>query len=371
VRRRPQPNPRRGLLRAAVAVLILTAELLAIILIVSSVTAPPAKAPIVPATPGPIATPAAHPTSVKPARGTTPGPATPGHKKTLGFAPGRAPGGPTLLMTMGRQVFAQAMREQRGPRINEVAAPNGRQVVYFQQAGDAYSRNPLFLATAGVVSGPQVGYGDPLVRPAWSPDGRYLLYVRVSPTEAFPGARWSLVRLDTRSRRSHIVARMNGMNLTPLGWSRGRIVFLVANTTDTSVYQIVEGHVSFVSIVMPQPIITATLSPDGRYIAFGAPTNCVYCTVDVYDLDQLKAAIGPTGMPQESALAWTADGKLLVAQIDRSLAVVQPGGANTIARFPFPARAPRLWTHSMVARVSGRSLDLVDTITHQTYRSTR
>lgn len=360
MRRRPQPNPRRGLLRAAAAILILTILLLAVILVVSSLTAPPAKAPVVPPTPGPTSTPAT--------RG-TPGPAaTPTHTKGLSLAPSGRRGWSTLLSETGTDVFARAVSQASRPRSGDAPSPDGHSIAYFIQTGDAYARNLLFVARAGSTGTRVVGFGDPLVRPVWSPDGRYLVYVRVAPTGTFPGAAWSLILLDVRSGGSTVLVRQNAMNLTPLGWSHARLLYLVANTTDTSLYAVERGRVSFVSLLMPQPVITAELSPNGLFVALGAPTNCAYCTLEIYDLSALSMNVGPTGMPSETSFAWTSDSRLLVTQIGNGLDVVDRSG-RVATHFRLPSSRFGLWSHPTVATVASHAVRLIDTVTHRIYQS--
>jgi hypothetical protein len=54
------------------------------------------------------------------------------------------------------------------------------------------------------------------------------------------------------------------MNLTPLGWSLGRLIYMVANSTDTSIYASAAGHAKFLGIMVAQPVVTASLSPAHR-----------------------------------------------------------------------------------------------------------
>jgi hypothetical protein len=158
------------------------------------------------------------------------------------------------------------------------------------------------------------------------------------------------------------------MNMTPLGWSHGKILFAVANTTDTSLYEFAKGHTSFVSILMPQVLTSLTLSPDGNTVAFEAPTNCTFCTVDLYDLLDLKVWVGPSGSSHEQNLAWSRDGRHLAAQVGRSIALID-ARSHAVQTYPLPRRLPNRWGHSFRAELSGDTLRMVDRVTAGSYTS--
>jgi Tol biopolymer transport system component len=166
-----------------------------------------------------------------------------------------------------------------------------------------------------------------------------------------------------------ILDQENARALVPVGWSRGSLLFLMVSSTDTSLYAIVSGHRHFVNIVIPQSVTSALLSPDGKYIAFGVPTNCGYCTLDLYDLQQATISNGPSGMPNEMAMTWTHDGSQLVAQVQDRLALITPSPLST-AVMAAPADLPDLSVHAMSASTSGRALTMVDLATGRAYRST-
>lgn len=370
MRSRPQPNPRRGILRAAIAVILLVALLVVVILAVSSLTAPTAKAPsptvsvpTPPPTPGPNATPHLNPT-----RTPTHGPAaTPSATKKKGLSVGPDMAGRPLAETSPSRLYAPAVGAARQVPPNATLSNDGRLAAYFDGGGDAYS-GKLDLVDTSSGARTSVGNADPYVRPVWSQDNRYLLYVRVVQTRAFPDAHWSLLRLDTRSHRVDVVARANAMTLIPLGWSGRRLLYLVGNSTDTSLFARTARRSEFVSIVMAQPLTTATLAPNGRYIALGAPTTCyALCTLDIFDVHRPATWIGPTGMPDEFTLAWTDDGETVVTILKGRLATIQ---ADTHAThfYSIPASLPRSWRHPMRAAILSDGLRLTDTITGRTYQ---
>jgi hypothetical protein len=158
------------------------------------------------------------------------------------------------------------------------------------------------------------------------------------------------------------------MALTPLGWSEGRPLFLDADAAQTGIYSVGARQTRFIDTLMSQPIVTAELSPAGRFIAFGAPTSCGYCTLNVYDLERGYVWIGETGMPNETTIAWTADGSALVAIMNGHLAAISVITSQT-RLFPLPPGLPGYWTDPMQAIVRPHAVTLVDTVTHRTYQS--
>jgi Tol biopolymer transport system component len=337
--------------------ILLAIIVLAVILAVTSLTAPPAKAPAVPPTPGPATLRPAPTATVK-----TPGPrptATHVKKTALGQGPRDAAASMALFQR------APGQRDIRG-KSSPTADPRSGRLAYFRSAGSAYAGSPLFLTNPEGRSDLLVGHGDALVRPVWSPDGRYLLYVRVQATRRFPGARWTLLEVDVQSRHTAVLAAYDALNLSPLGWQGDKALYLVANTTDSSVYAVSRGRPSLMGILMPQVLTTAFLSPDGTHIAFEAPANCVYCTLDTYDLSAQLPTIGPSGFSNESAVAWTRDGRELVAFLGGRLTVLDTD-LHPVQSFRAPAGLPSVWSHLMRASVSPSDITLVDSVTGQRF----
>jgi Tol biopolymer transport system component len=247
---------------------------------------------------------------------------------------------------------------------------DGHRLAYFVRRGDAYGRNPLLVEERGARSETELGFGDPFVRPVWSSNGRYLLYVRVEETRAFPSARWSLVQLDTATGKNRVLARHNALNLTPLGWLHGKPLYLIATGTETSLFTISAGHSSFVGIFMPQIVTWGLLSPDGRYIAFGVPASCSYCTLHLYDLAEGRATAVLTGMVNELSMMWTRNGSRLIAAVRDQLAVVSPD-SRSVEYVSLPGGLPNLFYHPARAGISAESVELVDILTGRKYRSSR
>ena len=365
MRRRPQPNPLRGILRALGVAVVLIIVLLVVILVASSLTAPSvhAPAPTPPATTPPLST----ATPAK-ARTTKPVP-TPTKKKGALEMPGSQNGPPGgLADSAARKLADQAPVQQKGRHPSSRSWPGATPIAFFKRTGGAYSANPLFVASSPSARARRVGYGDAFVAPVWSPRKRFLAYVRVSETSSFPGARWSLIRLDVRSGHEQVAAVHDAMSLTPLGWSLGRLIYLVANSTDTSIYASTAGHTEFLGIMIAQPLVSASLSPDGTHIAFATPTSCAYCTVNIYELNEGSVWTGPTGMPNETTLAWTADGSAVVALIGDHLRVLAEDD-HASRELAVPRGLPSRWEHPMQATISGNAVRLVDTVTGRSFQS--
>ncbi|MDQ2743273.1 MAG: hypothetical protein M3Z66_13410 [Chloroflexota bacterium] len=210
---------------------------------------------------------------------------------------------------------------------------------------------------------------DSLIQPVWAPSGDRFLFVRVAATVTYPGERWSLNRFDLLSGRAGSLASAAAMNLTPLGWQGSRALYATASASDTSIYAVRQGHVSFVSILMPQPLVTAIMSPDAHYVAFAAPTNCFYCTLDIFDLQSQSLWIGPSGLPDEHHLAWTADSQKLATVLRGRVAAVDVD-SHQIRLYGGSASLERAWADDPTARVDATGLTLFDAITGGHYRST-
>ena len=354
MRRRPQPSRRRGFLRAAIAVLALTALILIALLVVSTLTASPAKAPTVPSTPTPTKT-RATPTGTATGKGGKP---TSTHKD-VSMAPvhGQSP------------ILHERSFEPRAARFSwpagAVAAPMGSLVAYFRRVGDATSRNPLLVRDKRTGHEREIGYGDPFLRPVWSPDGRSLLYVRAASTNQFPGARWSLEQADLEGH-SRTLAQHVGLALLPLGWSERHVLFLVTSATDTSLFAVADGRAHFISILVPQSVTSGLLSPDREYVAFAAPASCGSCTIDAFNIKTQRISYGPSGGLSESDMAWTSDSSRLVASVRGRLAIIDPATGNA-SYAPLPAGLPRIWAHAVRPIMHGTGALLVDTVTGARY----
>lgn len=364
--RRPQPNRRRGLLRAAGAVIGLIILLIIVVTVVSSLTAPTVKAPTVPPTAGPITS--------------TPGTATPGPSTPLTRtpaarrtpAPSSTPKAKHKRVALGDIVLNDrsgnaAYDAATGGQLQEVspaAQPVGHAVAYFARTGAASQHVSLLLRRGTRVY--RIGYGDRFVRPVWSPDGHHLLFVHVAPAGKIPGERWTLMRWDERSNESRAITAVTALALTPLGWVDGHPLYSVAQPTTTDIYDGSTGGSKLAGTVLAQPLVDMVLSPNGRYVAFGAPDNCYRCTLDVFDLRRRSVWVGPTGMTNASALAWTADSRTVVGDMGGHLAIINPRD-HTVRYLPAPPGLPNRWVDSMRAAVRGSHASLQDTVTGRIY----
>jgi hypothetical protein len=156
-----------------------------------------------------------------------------------------------------------------------------------------------------------------------------------------------------------MLVSLDALNLEPLGWADGRVLYLIANSTDTSIFSVSRGKNSFVGILMSQVITSAALSPTGRYIAFSAPTNCGYCTLDIYDLSRQWLWIGPSGMTNYDRFVWATDGHSLVAQVGVGL-ISLDARLHSINQFHATGDLARLFAPSLRARLGRDSLVLED-----------
>lgn len=364
--RRPRPNRRRGLLRAAAAVIGLIILLIIVVTVVSSLTAPTVKAPTVPPTTGPITSTPGTPTT-GPA---TPPIRTPNPRGTA--APSSTPKAKHKRVALGDLVLndrsgnaAYGAATRRSPReVAPAAEPQGHAIAYFELAGAASQHVPLLIRRGTHLS--RIGYGDRFVRPVWSPDGQHLLYVHVTETPGIPGARWTLMRWDEATDESHAVTSAAALALTPLGWVHGQPLYSVAQSTTTDVYRASANGPNLAGTVLAQPLVGLVLSPNGRYLAFGAPDNCDRCTLDIFDLQKGVVWAGPTGMASASALAWTADSEALAGDMGNRLSIISPID-HAVRYVAAPPALPRHWPDIMRATVLGSHISLRDTVTGKVY----
>lgn len=369
--RRPQPNPRRGIARAVGIVVLLLAIAIGILLVASVLTANTAKAPTAPTappTPGPITrttpviprtlpTPGravATPTSVR-ATVSTPTPTSQHHHAALGST----------------YTFGDRAVSLRSPNSNLPAGPastsrDGSNVAWIGGPGDAYMQNPLHILRRSSHIVTSYPGGDRFVSPVWSPDGASLLFVRVMRTFGIPGARWTLFRLDLHSGSETRLLSLPGLDMIPLGWSHGRILLLLSTAANANLWGIRDGRASFVTIVVPQVITGASLSPDGNTIAFGAGANCAFCTLNLYDVPALRLWNGPTGMPNAVSMAWTPNSDTVAVPFHSGLLTLDVHSRHTATYIP-PAAMPTTWSHSMRAVLHPNRVILTDTVTGHSY----
>jgi hypothetical protein len=381
VQSRPQPNRRRGFLRATLAVVILTAVLLIAILIFSSITAPPATAPLVPPTPGPLVTPVlpptirpatAHPRSSTPTQHkkkssrpvTTLPKATPtAAKKVLGQAPRNTT--PTFMEAQPQSEVSQLAAVGTKWPDSATLSPDKRLAAFFRRGKDAYAPSALYVSSLVSRVTIRVGAGDFLIPPVWSANSCALLYVRVRQTRSLPLARWSLISYDLRTRVTSTRAVKTGLNLAPLGLRPSGASFMLANSTDTALFSASGAHQSLLGILLSQPLVTARESPDGSYVAFAAPTNCSYCTLDVYDVSKKSTWVGPSGLTNERTFTWS-NHHLLVALIGSRLAVINVL-SHSISWYARPGGLPDNWPHELRALVRPDKIILTDWLGGRSY----
>ncbi len=368
--RRPHPNPRRGIIRAAIAVVILVLLLLLAIIIVSSFSAQTVKAPSVQPTPGPLPTPirTVKPgPSVGPTRkpGPTVGPTRKRAKYDVGW--NHAPVKRNSAAERAPAHVLSILATRRAASNTDTPARQWRTAFTINTVDPAHS--VLWVRSLHSARAMQVRNVDSLIQPVWAPSGDRFLFVRVAATVTYPGERWSLNRFDLRSGRAVSLTSAVAMNLAPLGWQGSRALYATASATDTSIYAVRQGHVSFVSILIPQPLVTAIMSPDAHYVAFAAPTNCSYCTLDIFDLQSQSLWIGPSGLPDEHHLAWTADSQKLATVLKGRVAAIDVD-SHQIRLYGGSASLERAWADDPTARADATGVTLFDPVTGGHYRST-
>jgi hypothetical protein len=358
---RPTPNPRRGILRAAITVVVLTALLIIAILAVSSLTAPSVKAPTAPLTPGPITpvtTPITTPVTATPG-GTPRAVPSPTHKKkTLGSILEDRPSLQALESSPSDSMLGRAADWNTGG----IAVRTRNHIAWYSRAVNSTLGMDLHFQVLPRGTTVNLGEADSLVRPVWSADGRYLQYVAQSRPSSSTGAGWTLLQYDTRRRTTARLATLVGFSMTPLGWRHARPLFLVANGSDTSVYTVEAGRVHFLDVLAPQPITSAALSPRAGEIAFVAPTNCYNCTLKLFDLQRRDAWSGPSGIANESLMAWSNDGRHVLTMIKGRI-VVASSLAGAGAEFGGAAPLPQTWQHSLSVSIERGRVRVVDRIT--------
>lgn len=374
MRSRPRPNPRRGLLRAAIVVVLLIALLVIAMLIVSSLLAPKVQAPTTPITPGPIQTPG---TVVTPRANAGTGTPNPGVGSTT-LSPTAKPGAaPTAAPTKAKKLSLAPLSPpaQWSPRdvLRQIASTQHRQsavprwAAFYSGPGDGYSGRRILVRdrfTHRVLSVPTRAY--PFMRPVWSPGQRSLYFVTVKEVAGVPGAAWTLERWDRASGAVTSVTTARAMGLIPLGQTREGFLYVLSRGEDSVVNAIEHGKPRFVTILITQSVSSAVLAPDGNSIAFTAPSSCSNCTVDIFDLVKTWIWYGPSGTSSDLNTAWTADGSTLVTSKGTTLLKVNLQG-QVQATFSIPAGLPRRWTDPMLASISGRRLLLTNEVTGKTY----
>jgi hypothetical protein len=355
--RRPTPNPRRGILRAVITVVVLTALLIIAILVVSTLSAPTVKAPSTPPTPGPI-TPVATPSKTAPSATPHAAPSPTHQKKSLGSILESRPAVQALEKSPSASLLERAAARNAGG----IAVRSRNHVAWFSSPGN---RSPFAALQVQVLPGGRwktVGQADSLVKPVWSRDARYLLYVALSPSHSSVRPVWRLLRYDAQTGTSSWLATLPGTSMTPLGWWRGDPLFLAANGSDTSVYTVKAGGSHFIDVLAPQVITSAALSPRDAVIAFMAPTNCYNCTLELFSLSTGDTWSGPSGIADESLLAWSNDGRHILTMVNDRI-VVMASSAGSRPRFEGPAPLPKTWRHSMSVSIERAGVRIVDRVT--------
>lgn len=351
MRQRPQPSPRRGLLRAALVIICLLALLFAAVATVSSLTAPSVKAPAIP-TPAVV-----HPHATLPPVRLTPHPA------------------PTTQPTKHKDVALQTTDPNASDAtaftnvVNPSRAPRTAALAFFRGSTDPYGASTLYVQPRAHGLPVAVGTGDALSRPVWSPNGRSVLYVAVRQVRRPPGAEWTVFEADAPHYHGWTIDRLTAMNVTPLGWIAGNPSYIAAYGSNTSIFSYrLERHL--VGILLAQPVVKAFLAPGGQNIALYAPTNCNWCTSDIYDLRTTQLSQGPSGYANDQDIAWSADGRFVAVRIGHQLDVLTVT-AREVATFSAPATLPKTWTHQLELTYAEGRATLTDVVSGRRYVASR
>ena len=362
---RPQPNRRRGLLRAALAIIVLLVLLVAGMLVVASATAPPATAPAVPLTPPALATPILPAT---PAVVLTPKPATrpktgkgtsttKKHKAAAGTTKA-----PKFLELRAGGMFREVHKPLSQSSISQTwTSPNHAWSAAFAVSGGEPTHAGLRLEHAASDSRSVFPDAYALGRPVWTSDSQHVFFLRETSIGGTPGARWSIVRASPTGRTT-TSTRVDALNVALLGMAGGKLLYLVANMTDTSLYTLGARGPQLIGIPMSEPVTTAFLSPNGKYVGFASPTNCTYCNLNIYDVYRTSLWNGPTGVDNEHAFIWTPANQL-VALLNHRPVVVDPV-SESMSIYSRPTWFPHQLGDAWTARVHARQLTLTNATSH-------
>ena len=341
------------MLRAAVTVVVLTALLIVAILVVSSLSAPSAKAPTTPPTPGPI-TPVTTPATTTPRAAPSPT----HKKKTLGSVLAPQP----RVNELDRAASDSMLQRASDLNSGTIEVRSHDHVAWFTPAG--YGSANAFLHARSLSHGTQItiGAADSLVKPVWSAGGRYLLYVTLFRPQASTVPRWRLMQFDAKTGTSRQLAALPGYSMAPLGWWRAKPLFMVSTTSDTSLYAIEGGTAHYLTVLAPQIITSAVLSPTAPLIAFAAPTNCYNCTLEFFDLRTDDAWSGPSGIANESLMAWSDDGHHVLTLVNGK-PVLMPSSVGGRLQVGGSAPLPRTWRHTLRVSIERAGVRVTDFIT--------
>ncbi len=263
---------------------------------------------------------------------------------------------------------APARAQPLAGRAAKSGPGSNRWIVRFTGSGDAYTGRRLAIVDRASGRSFVAGRADPFVRPILSSDHTRVLYVRVRPVRAFPGARWSLLVFNRTTGRSRVIVQVNGIDLSPLGWQDGAPLYALARETQTGIYRISGNRSHYLSFLFTEPITQPSLAPGAGYIGYVTPADCAWCTLSIFNLTSLISWFGPTGIPSKYTMAWTPNGDTLVTIVGQNVATIDVR-SHQIQYYRLPRGLPRIWYDPMHAFFHGSALRLVDSITGHTYVS--
>lgn len=168
----------------------------------------------------------------------------------------------------------------------------------------------------------------------------------------------------------HSLVSVRAFGLIPLGMTGGKFLYIVSRPADSIIVTFAHGRSRFLTTLISQPVSSAFLAPNGAGVAFAVPSSCSNCTVDIYDLNKLWIWYGPSGALSDLDIAWLPDGSGLATYKGQKL-VTMNNHAIVTSVFGAPGTLPRRWVTPMVARVTGTSLGLTDSVTGRRYQAHR
>jgi imidazolonepropionase-like amidohydrolase/Tol biopolymer transport system component len=222
-------------------------------------------------------------------------------------------------------------------------APDGRSLVF---RGERNGRTGLWLLTLDSdvpkqltqLSDPD-GYDG---NAAWSPDGRFISFVRAIPPEG-PGTRWrrAIMVIDVRANtaRELSIKGVPTPQFSDPAWIRGgRGIAFVASGRVWTVNS--DGGDAIAVTAESVPVQAPAYTPDGRRIAYFAPDAAGRIQVWVQELTEMGTATGAAVKVTNHAdvtatrIRWTREGSSLVYSADgRMWGVAASGGRPSEIKF--------------------------------------
>jgi Tol biopolymer transport system component len=151
---------------------------------------------------------------------------------------------------------------------------------------------------------------------AWSPDGNWIAYVEIDPTDQYRRGRVKLIRPDGTQAR--ILTNWYG-SMWRVAWSNDsqKIVFSGFEYMNYNRLYIINTDGSGLSVLFdhPQPCYSPSWSPNGRFIAFESFAridNIDYSNIFTYELATSHIRQITSGKTFDSNPTWSSDSRTIV-----------------------------------------------------------